>query len=133
MAAQGFMSNGLLQGVDMPKILVVDDEENFRKLYSLELQSEGYDVALASSGEDAIESVDRDMPDVVVLDVKMTGKDGIETLSELKKKNKALPVILNTAYSSYKNNFQSWLAEEYVIKSADLRELKDKIRELLRI
>lgn len=117
----------------MPKILVVDDEENFRKLYSLELQSEGYDVSLACSGEDAIESVDRDMPDIVVLDVKMTGKDGIETLSEIKKKNKTLPVILNTAYSSYKNNFQSWLAEEYVIKSADLRELKDKIRELLRV
>jgi DNA-binding response OmpR family regulator len=117
----------------MPKVLVVDDEENFRKLYSMELESEGYDVALACSGEDAIESVTRDMPDIVVLDVKMSGLDGIETLSELKKKNKTLPVILNTAYSSYKNNFQSWLAEDYVIKSADLRELKNKIRELLKI
>ncbi|MBD3217124.1 MAG: response regulator [candidate division Zixibacteria bacterium] len=117
----------------MPRVLIVDDEENFRKLYSMELTSEGYDVSLADSGQAAIRSVSEEAPDIVVLDVKMSGKDGLETLSELKKKNKALPVILNTAYNSYKNNFQSWLAEDYVIKSADLSELKMKIRNLLKI
>lgn len=127
------MWNGLMQGDDMPRILVVDDEENFRKLYSMELSSEGYDVSLADSGQAALQSVSEEMPDIVILDVKMTGKDGLETLSELKKQNKGLPIILNTAYSSYKNNFQSWLAEDYVIKSVDLRELKMKIRSLLKI
>jgi len=122
-----------MQGDDMPRILVVDDEENFRKLYSMELSSEGYDVSLADSGQAALQSVSEEMPDIVILDVKMTGKDGLETLSELKKQNKGLPIILNTAYSSYKNNFQSWLAEDYVIKSVDLRELKMKIRSLLKI
>jgi DNA-binding response OmpR family regulator len=122
-----------MQGDDMPRVLIVDDEENFRKLYSMELSSEGYDVSLADSGQAAIRSVSEEAPDIVVLDVKMSGKDGLETLSELKKKNKALPVILNTAYNSYKNNFQSWLAEDYVIKSADLSELKMKIRNLLKI
>jgi DNA-binding response OmpR family regulator len=117
----------------MPRILVVDDEENFRKLYSMELSSEGYDVSLADSGQAAIQSVSEEMPDIVILDVKMSGKDGLETLSELKKQNKGLPIILNTAYSSYKNNFQSWLAEDYVIKSVDLSELKMKIRSLLKI
>ena len=63
----------------------------------------------------------------------MTGKDGLQTLSELKRQNRDLPVILNTAYNTYKNNFESWLAEDYVVKSADLSELKHKIRELLKI
>jgi DNA-binding response OmpR family regulator len=130
---RAFVLNGLTQGDDMPRILVVDDEENFRKLYSMELRSEGYDVSLADSGQAAIQSVSEEMPDIVILDVKMSGKDGLETLSELKKQNKGLPIILNTAYSSYKNNFQSWLAEDYVIKSVDLNELKMKIRSLLKI
>jgi DNA-binding response OmpR family regulator len=122
-----------MQGDDMPRVLIVDDEENFRKLYSMELSSEGYDVSVADSGQSALESVSEEVPDIIVLDVKMPGKDGLETLSELKKKNKAMPVILNTAYSSYKNNFQSWLAEDYVVKSADLSELKTKIKNLLKI
>jgi DNA-binding response OmpR family regulator len=115
------------------KVLVVDDEENFLKLYRMELASEGYEVKVASSGEAAIESVAAEMPDLVVLDVKMTGKDGLQTLSELKQQNKHLPVILNTAYNTYKSNFESWLAEDYVVKSADLSELKRKIRELLKV
>jgi len=115
------------------KVLVVDDEENFLKLYRMELGSEGYEVRIADSGEAAVQSVNEQMPDLVVLDVKMKGKDGLETLSELKQKNKKLPVILNTAYNTYKSNFESWLAEDYVVKSADLSELKHKIRELLGI
>jgi DNA-binding response OmpR family regulator len=117
----------------MPKILVVDDEDNFLKLYQMELGAEGYEVSVASSGEAALKSLDDKMPDLVVLDVKMVGMDGLETLLELKQRKKGLPVILNTAYSIYKNNFQSWLAEDYVVKSMDLGELKQKIRELLQI
>ncbi len=117
----------------MAKVLVVDDEANFLKLYSMELGGEGYEVRVAGSGEEALDLVDQDMPDLVVLDVKMNGMDGLETLSELKQKNKELPVILNTAYNTYKDNFQSWLAEDYVVKSADLTELKQKIRNLLKI
>jgi two-component system, response regulator, stage 0 sporulation protein F len=117
----------------MHKVLVVDDEENILKLYSMELGMEGFDVRVANCGEDAIQSVKDDIPDIVVLDVQMNDKDGLEVLAELKVECKDLPIVLNTAYSTYKNNFQSWLAEDYVVKSADLSELKQKIREILRI
>jgi len=56
----------------------------------------------------------------------------LETLSLLKRQNKDLPVILNSAYSTYKNNFQTWLADAYLVKSSNLDELKEKIRDLLR-
>lgn len=117
----------------MARVLVVDDEENILKLYKMELTSEGFDVDLASSGDQALLRLKEGLPDIVVLDVKMDDKDGLETLSLVKQKYNNLPVILNTAYNTYKNNFQSWLAEDYVVKSADLSELKNKIREILKL
>ena len=57
--------------------------------------------------------------------------DGIEALGKILAKNNQIPVILNTAYASYKDNFMSWSADAYVIKSSDMRELKDKISEIL--
>ncbi|MBD3382180.1 MAG: response regulator [candidate division Zixibacteria bacterium] len=117
----------------MARVLVVDDEENILKLYKMELTSEGFDVDLASSGDQALVRLEEGLPDIIVLDVKMDDKDGLETLSQVKQKYSDLPVILNTAYNTYKNNFQSWLAEDYVIKSADLSELKNKIREILKL
>lgn len=117
----------------MPRVLVVDDEENILKLYQMELVSEGFEVCLASSGDLALQELDNSKPDIVVLDVKMEGTDGLQTLSKMKSRYNDLPVILNTAYNTYKNDFQSWLAEGYVVKSADLTELKSKIREILKI
>lgn len=117
----------------MQTILVVDDEVNFIKLYEMELGVEGYNVRSAESGEAAVESVMAEMPDLVVLDIKMTGMDGLETLNELKRINKDLPIILSTAYSSYKSNFVTWLADAYIVKSADMSELKQTIKELLEL
>ncbi len=57
--------------------------------------------------------------------------DGIEALGKMVERFKDIPVILNTAYSSYKEDFRSWAAEGYVVKSSDLTELKHKIKEVL--
>jgi len=57
--------------------------------------------------------------------------NGIETLTAMLGKNRQIPVILNTAYPQYRENFMTWGAEAYVIKSSDLTELKQKIREAL--
>jgi DNA-binding response OmpR family regulator len=112
-------------------ILVVDDERNIRLLYEKELREEGYDVVLASDAREALATLDRTPPDLVVLDIKMPGMDGIEALGQILAKNNSIPVILNSAYSSYKDSFLSWSADAYVIKSSDLGELKAKIRSLL--
>lgn len=113
------------------RILVVDDEENIRRLYAEELAADGYEVSLAGSGESALASVESECPDLVVLDIKMAGDDGLDILRSVKVMQRNLPVVLNSAYTTYKNDFKSWLADAYVVKSSDMTELKATIRELL--
>lgn len=113
------------------KVLVVDDEENIRQLYKEELVEEGYEVYLAGSGEEAIRMVEEVQPDLVTLDVRMPGMDGIEVLRAIKEKKRDLPMIMCTAYPEYKHNFGVWASEAYVVKSTDLKELKDTIKKVL--
>ncbi len=113
------------------KILVVDDEEGIRLLYKEELRDEGLDVDTAASGEEALAKLEKDKFDLVVLDIKMPGMDGIEVLRRIKEKWKGLPVILSTAYHHYKQEFGTWASDAYVIKSSDMKELKTTIRDIL--
>jgi CheY-like chemotaxis protein len=111
-----------------PTILVVDDEEHIRLLFKEELEDEGYTVELASNGVEALEKLKRSNYDVIVLDIKMPGMDGIQTLGEIKKINKDQPVVLCSAYGEFKQDFASWVSDGYVVKSADTRELKEMIK-----
>lgn len=113
------------------RILVVDDEENIRFLYKEELEDEGYKVALAANAEEAMKKIQELPPDLITLDIKMPGMDGIEFLRKLKEENRNIPVILCSAYGSYKQDFRVWASDAYVVKSADLRELKQTIKEIL--
>ena len=115
----------------MTKLLVVDDEKNIRKLYETELGREGYEVTTVESAEEALSLMEQELPDLVVLDIRLEGMDGIDCLRTLMEKRRDLPVILNSAYSTYKQDFASWMADAYVVKSSDLTELKDTIREVL--
>lgn len=115
----------------MAKILVVDDDENQRLLYRQELELSGYEVETAANGPQAIERVQQGGIDVVLLDIAMPGMDGVETLGRILDVDRSLPVILNTAYSSYKEDFMTWAAEAYVTKSGDLSELRTRLAEVL--
>ena len=110
------------------RILIVDDEEHIRLLFKEELEDEGYTVDLASNGLDALDKLKRGAYSVIVLDIKMPGMDGIQTLAEIKKINKDQPVILCSAYGEFKLDFASWVSDGYIVKSADTRELKEMIR-----
>jgi len=114
------------------KILVVEDDESQRILYHDELSEAGYQVMLAANGREALNQLDRDKPDLIILDIVMPVMDGMETLGRIIREYRDVPIILNTAYSSYKDDFMSWGADAYVVKSADLGELKEKVREILR-
>jgi DNA-binding response OmpR family regulator len=116
----------------MAKLLVVDDDKNLRLLYEQELAEDGHEVALASSGREALEYLKNERPDLIILDISMPGMDGIEALGKILAKDKAMPVILNTAYSTYKDNFMTWSADAYVVKSGDLTELRAKIKDVLK-
>ena len=113
------------------RLLVVDDEVNQGLLYEQELEDEGYDVDVANSGTEAIEMLKESTYNLVILDIGMPEMDGLETLSRMLGIDSKIPVILNTAYPSYKDNFMSWAADAYVVKSMDLTELKEKIKESL--
>jgi len=111
----------------MAKILVVDDEENIRLLYSEELKEEGYDVITAEGGHLLLERIDQEKPDLVVLDIKMVDYNGLDLLQDIRNKFYDLPVILSTAYDTFKEDMKSIAADFYVVKSFDLTELKKKI------
>ncbi|MCS7280425.1 MAG: response regulator [Desulfobacterota bacterium] len=115
-----------------PKILVVDDEEHIRLLYREELEDEGFSVELAEDGLEAIEKIKKEPYDLVILDIRMPGMDGMKTLNEIKSINKDLPVILCSAYTEYKQDFASWVSDDYVVKSADTSELKEKVKKILK-
>lgn len=112
-------------------ILWVDDDRSLLDLYQLELSEEGYQVIMAKDGKEALGKFAEESPDLVVMDICMPAKNGIETLAAMLRKKRHIPVILNTAFPQYRENFMTWGAEAYVLKSSDLTELKQKVREIL--
>ncbi len=112
----------------MAKILIVDDEEGIRMLYKMELEDDGYEVITLPDGKELMEVVDRERPDCLVLDIKMKDYNGLDLLQQIRKKYYDLPVILNSAYSSFKVDLKAVAADYYVVKSSDLTQLKEKLR-----
>ena len=115
----------------MTRILCVDDDRNLLRLYREELAEDGYGVILARNGKEAVKKFAEKKPDLVIMDIRMPQMDGIEALNAILGKDRQVPVILNTAYAQYKENFMTWGADAYVLKSSDLTELKEKIRDVL--
>ena len=113
----------------MKKLLIVDDEKHLRLLYQTEFEAEGYKVDTAADAMEALGMFEHERYDLVILDIKMPGMDGIEALGKFLGRDNKLPVIINSAYDSYKDNFMSWAADSYVIKSSDLSKLKQKVKE----
>ncbi len=115
----------------MAKLLVVDDESSIRLLYAQELADEGHDVTTAASTVEAIEKLQMENFDLVVLDIKLKNESGLDLLQKIVKERHEMPVILCTAFSFYKDGFSAWLADGYVVKSSDLTELKEEIKRVL--
>jgi len=113
-------------------ILVVEDDNNQRDLYVEELTADGYNVLSAADGRQALGIARESTPDLVILDINMPVMDGLDTLSRLLEDNSQVPVIINTAYASYQDSFSAWSADAYVVKSSDLKELKETIARLLK-
>ena len=115
----------------MKKILVVDDEESIRELYRADLADEGYDVGLAVDGRDALRLLDAFQPNLITLDIKLPDIDGIEVLRRIREKNPTIPVILLTAFGEFRQDFNTWASDAYIVKSHDTTDLKDTVRRLL--
>jgi|UPI000345F3C8 DNA-binding NtrC family response regulator len=110
------------------KVLVVDDEKHIRMLYQEELETEGYTVATSNGEEDILEVIERENPQVVILDIKLgSNRSGLDLLQEIRSQDQELPVILSTAYDTFQHDLKSIAADYYVVKSVDLSELKSKV------
>ena len=82
------------------RILVVDDESAIRETMRMILEYEGHEVLTAGSGPEALTAAERDSPDLVFLDIKMPGIDGLEVLSRLRGLNETLPVVMVSAHGT---------------------------------
>jgi DNA-binding response OmpR family regulator len=127
---QGSAGGGCGRG-NMARVLIVDDDENICALYEEELKDESHEVEIASNGKESIEKLKTFDPDIIVMDIRMPEMDGIEALGKIIAMHKNIPIILNSAYSSYKDDFRSWGADAYMVKSSDVTALKEKIKEIL--
>lgn len=113
-------------------LLLVDDDPNHRELYSRRLARLGYCVRTASSGDEAIAAVAENAPEAVILDIAMPGRDGLSALQELIAIKPSLPVIIHTAYPTFRSNFLTWAADAYIEKSTDLTPLAGAIEDALK-
>ncbi len=117
------------------KILVVDDEEEFRDVYRIILEDKGYDINEASSGEECLSMLDNDDFDLVITDLKMVGIDGIELLKSIKEKQHGCDVIIVTGFGTVDSavNAMKQGAFSYFIKGSDPEVLLKEIEKLVRI
>jgi two-component system, response regulator, stage 0 sporulation protein F len=116
----------------MQTILFADDEVSLLTLYAEEFSDEGYNVILAKNGKEAVEKFRKEKPDLLVMDINMPVMDGIECMHVILGMSRQTPIILNSAFPQHKNEYLTWGAEAFVVKSSDLTELKEKVKEVLR-
>ncbi len=119
--------------MDERRILVVDDEEKIRSLVASYLRSDGFEVVEAANGKEAVAAVSMRKPDLVVMDIRMPGMDGLEALNEIRKVSEVY-VILLTARAEETDRIigLSVGADDYVTKPFSPRELVARVKAVLR-
>jgi DNA-binding NtrC family response regulator len=113
------------------RILLVDDDRNQCLLFGEALAEDAHVVTTVHDGFAAVEAVTSDRPDLVVLDINMPIMDGLDALGKILDRDPRVPVIIHTAYSSYRDNFMSAAAQEYLVKSADTSKLRESVLRVL--
>ncbi len=115
------------------RMLVVDDQMGVRRLLFEAFSEEGYIVELAGSGQEALEKVRKMPPDIVLMDMKMPGMNGLEALREIKKFDNTVPVVMMTAYGELEIVAEAMKlgVKEYVTKPFDINELRGLVKKTL--
>jgi two-component system response regulator PilR (NtrC family) len=115
------------------KILVVDDEESMCNFMEIMLKKEGYSVATAMSGSEALDRIEADHPDLVISDIMMPEMSGVELLTKAKKQREDLHFVMMTAFASVDSAVDALKkgADDYITKPFKIDEIKHVIRNLL--
>ena len=111
------------------KILIVDDEKDFVEMFSLRLTRQGEKISAAYSGQEALDLLEKTVIDVVILDIRMPGMDGIETLKKIKAGYPLVEVILLTGHGSTETAVEGMKegAFDYLMKPADFEDISTKL------
>ncbi len=115
------------------KILLVDDEPHILELLSVALEDEEYGILVASNGKEALGQLEREGPQVVLLDIRMPGMDGLEVLGQMKETSQDVSVIMITAFGAMETVLESMKlgAYDYLTKPLDLEKVKVLVRRAL--
>src|ERR1700690_2361543 len=117
----------------MPKILVIDDEADMRFAVRMLLERSGHTVTEADNGNAALAKIDEGAPDLVLLDMRLPGMDGIQILQKIREKQKDLPIIMVTGYGNVELAEQAIQlgADHYLSKPFHNKELIEVIQQIL--
>lgn len=117
----------------LARILIVDDQLGVRRLLYETFREEKHEVEMAANGTEALELLQRFLPDLILMDMKMPGMNGLETLRQIRLNNQKVGVIMMTAYGDIQNmeQAQEFGILHYISKPFDLFELRDKVRGIL--
>ena len=115
-------------------ILLIEDEEEAARMIAKGLRQEGYTVDVANTGESGLAAANAEPYDLLVLDIRLPGKDGWAVCKEVRSAGMHMPLLMLTANSSYKDRVKGLDlgADDYVVKPFDLNELLARVRALLR-
>ncbi len=120
--------------MDKKKILIIDDEKDIGWLFSKILKEEGYQVLISLSGIDGISTIKKENPDLVILDLRLPGMDGIETLKEIRRFDKDLLVIVLTGFETVQSAIEAMKlgAYDYLSKPVNIEKIKTTIKDAIR-
>ena len=112
------------------RVLIVDDEDEIREVLALLVLQEGYEPLQAGDGDEALAMIRRDVPDVLLLDIRMPGRDGMDVLHQAKKVDPALPVVMITSHGAVKNAVDALRAgaHDYLVKPFDHADVIRSLR-----
>ncbi|MDB6027892.1 MAG: Two-component, sigma54 specific, transcriptional regulator, Fis family, partial [Verrucomicrobiales bacterium] len=115
-------------------MLLIDDEADVQYSFRRIFEKSGIEIATASSGEEGLKLIPRVKPDLVVMDVRMAGMNGLETLRRLRESDSKLPVIMMTAYGTTQTAIEAMKlgAYDYLLKPFDVPKLKQIIGDALK-
>lgn len=118
----------------MLKLLIVDDQKGIRRLLSEVFLEYGYEIESCANGMKALETIPVFKPDLIIMDVKMPGLNGIDVLRKIRETDKNMRVIMMTAYGDqhYINQAETLGVARFIIKPFDLNKLRIQVEEILR-
>jgi len=116
----------------MKTIILVEDEKILSDVVSDVLTDAGYKVFVAGTGEECFKIIETTKPDLAILDIRLPDMSGLKVLKEIRHKFTDVPIIMCTAYDSYKTDYEIWASKvaDYIVKPVDLDALREKIRKV---